>query len=125
YRGLAVGDFDNDGDLDLLFTRLDGPPVLLRNDSPSTGAWLTVVPEGVNGEPSPIGTTVTIKAGGRTQWRDVAAGDSYLSTHDPRPHFGLGSPEIGDDADVKSHDGSHTVKRQVNARQFLHVRKGS
>ena len=125
YRGLAVGDFDNDGDLDLLFTRLDGPPVLLRNDSPAAGTWLTVIPEGAKGEPSPIGTTVTIKAGGRTQWRDIAAGDSYLSTHDPRPHFGLGSVEIVDEVDVKWPDGSHTVKRQVKARQFLHVRKGS
>jgi hypothetical protein len=125
YRGLAVGDFDNDGDLDLLFTRLDGPPVLLRNDSPASGAWLTVIPEGSRGEPAQIGTTVTIRAGGRTQWRDVASGDSYLSTHDPRPHFGLGSAEIVDEVDVKWPDGSHTVKRQVKARQFLHVRKGS
>jgi hypothetical protein len=125
YRGLAVGDFDNDGDLDLLFTRLDGPPVLLRNDSPASGAWLTVIPEGSRGEPAQIGTTVTIRAGGRIQWRDVASGDSYLSTHDPRPHFGLGSAEIVDEVDVKWPDGSHTVKRQVKARQFLHVRKGS
>ena len=125
YRGLAVGDFDNDGDLDLLFTRLDGPPVLLRNDSPALGAWLTVIPEGSRGEPAQIGTTVTIRAGGRVQWRDVASGDSYLSTHDPRPHFGLGPVEIVDEVDVKWPDGTHTVKRQVKARQMLHVRKGS
>ena len=96
HRGLAVGDFDNDGDLDLLITRLDGPPLLLRNDSTS-GSWLTVVPEGAKGELSPIGTSVTVTAGGRTQWRDIAAGDSYMSTHDPRPHFGLGTAETADD----------------------------
>jgi enediyne biosynthesis protein E4 len=125
YRGLAVGDFDNDGDLDLLFTRLDGPPVLLRNDSPSSGAWLTVIPEGSHGEPTPVGTTVTIKAAGRTQWRDVASGDSYLSTHDPRPHFGLGAVEVVDQVDVKWPDGTHTIRRDVKARQMLHIRKGS
>jgi len=72
-----------------------------------------------------LGTTVTIRAGGRVQWRDVASGDSYLSTHDPRPHFGLGPVEIVDEVDVKWPDGTHTVKRQVKARQMLHVRKGS
>ena len=79
---------------------------------------------GVRGEPAQIGTTVTIRAGGRIQWRDVASGDSYLSTHDPRPHFGLGPVEIVDEVDVKWPDGTHTVKRQVKARQMLHVRQG-
>ncbi len=124
YRGLAVGDFDNDGDLDLLFTRLDGPPVLLRNESAS-GAWLTVVPVDRHGVLSPIGTTVTITAGGRTQWRDIAAGDSYMSTHDPRPHFGLGAVDVVDTVDVRWPDGSHTVKHSANARQFLHVKQGT
>ena len=124
YRGLAVGDFDNDGDLDLLFTRLDGPPVLLRNDSPQ-GAWLTVVPEDARGVSSPVGTTVTVTAGGRTQWRDIAAGDSYMSTHDPRPHFGLGQAEIADVVDVRWPDGTHTITKAANARQFLHVKQGS
>ena len=124
YRGLAVGDFDNDGDLDLLFTRLDGPPVLLRNDGPQ-GSWLTVVPEDAHGVSSPIGTTVTVTAAGRTEWRDIAAGDSYMSTHDPRPHFGLGQAEIVDVVDVRWPDGTHTIRKRVNARQFLHVKQGS
>ena len=68
---------------------------------------------------------MTIKAGGASQWRDIAAGDSYMSTHDPRPHFGLGPVEIVDEVDVSWPDGTHTVKRQVKARQMLHVRKGS
>ncbi len=123
-RGLAVGDYDDDGDLDLLVTNLDAPPSLLRNESRG-GAWLTVVCEGPRGEPGPVGTTVTVRAGGRTQQRDVAAGDSFLSTHDPRPHFGLGAAERVDEVDVRWPDGSHSLRKDVAARQFLRVRKGS
>ena len=72
-----------------------------------------------------MGTEVRIRAGGRTQRRDIAAGDSFLSTHDPRPHFGLGASETVDEVDVRWPDGSHTIRRQVKARQFLRVRRGS
>ncbi len=123
-RGLAVGDYDDDGDLDLLFTSLDAPPSLLRNES-RVGSWLTVVCEGPHGEPDAIGTTVTVRAAGRTQQRDIAAGDSFLSSHDPRPHFGLGAAERVDEVDVRWPDGSHSVRRNVAARQFLRIRHGS
>jgi hypothetical protein len=123
-RGLAVGDYDNDGDVDLLFTNLDGPPSLLRNDGPQ-GSWITIVPEGKGSQPAPIGTRVTVTAGGRTQQRDIAAGDSYMSTHDPRPHFGLGAAERVDLIDVRWPDGTHTVRRDVPARQFLTIAYGS
>ena len=121
-RGLAVGDYDNDGDLDLLVTSLDEPPMLLRNDG-RVGSWLTVICEDARGGTNPIGTRVTVRAGGRSQWRDIAAGDSYMSTHDPRPHFGLGKADLVDEVDVRWPDGSHTVVRKVAARQFLRVRK--
>ena len=121
-RGLAVGDFDDDGRLDLLFTSLDEPPSLLRNES-RAGSWLTVVLAGTNGNPFPIGTTVTVRAGGRTQVRDLAAGDSFLGTHDPRPHFGLGEVETVDEVEVRWPDGSRTLLEDVRARQFLKVKK--
>ena len=123
-RGVAVGDYDNDGDLDLLVTNLDEPPSLLRNET-AGGSWLTVVCEDPRGGIAPIGTRVTVRAGGRTQWRDIAAGDSFMSTHDPRPHFGLGAATRVDEVDVRWPDATHTVLRDVAAGQFLRVRKGN
>jgi hypothetical protein len=122
HRGLAVADYDDDGDLDLLITQLDGPPVLLRNES-RVGSWLEVTLEDKNGGIAPIGAEVRVKAGGRWQWRDVAAGDSYMSTHDPRPHFGLGAATAVDEVEVRWPDGQKTVLHDVPARQNLHVRQ--
>jgi hypothetical protein len=123
-RGLAVADFDDDGKLDLLISSLDAPPSLLHNEG-DTGSWLTVVAEGAKGETNPIGATISVRASGRTQLRDVAAGDSFLGTHDPRAHFGLGSAETVDEVVVRWPDGSRTVRRHVPARQRLVVKKGS
>lgn len=89
-RALAAGDYDNAGRLDPLVTHLDAPPSLLHNTG-APGAWLKVATEDAKGGAGPIGTRITITAGGRTRFRDVAVGDSFLSTHDPRAHCGLGT----------------------------------
>src|SRR5439155_87809 len=86
HRGVAVGDFDDDGRLDILITALDEPPELLHNEGPA-GSWLTVACEVPGGTAIPIGTKVTGTAGGRKVTRDIAAGDSYATKHDPRLHF--------------------------------------
>jgi hypothetical protein len=119
-RGLAVGDYENDGDLDLLISNLDAPPTLLRNDGP-TGAWLVVVVEGPNGGPTPPGTRVVVRAGGKTYMRDFAAGDSYASSHDSRLHFGLGTAERAEQVVVTWPGGRQSVIENVPARRPLIV----
>jgi enediyne biosynthesis protein E4 len=122
HRGLAVGDLDNDGRLDVVLTALDEAPVVLHNES-TAGSWLTVVLENPGGTALPLGTRVTVSAGGRKFSRDLAAGESYLSTHDPRLHFGLGTAERADEVQVFWPDGTRSSRKDVKARQFLVIRK--
>ncbi len=90
-RGLAVGDFDNDGDVDIAMVSQLGPLTLFRNDGGNSNHWLTVRLEGVRSNRDAIGARVTVvtAAGRQTQW--VRSGSSYCSHSDMRLTFGLGS----------------------------------
>jgi enediyne biosynthesis protein E4 len=123
HRGLAAGDFDNDGDVDLLITRLDQPPVLLRNDS-ACPSWLEVALEAPAGTGPVIGARVTVEAGGRRMVRDAASGESYLSAHDPRLHFGLAGSPVADRVEVRWPDGRTEAVEQVPANRVLRMRRG-
>lgn len=91
-RGLAAADFDNDGRVDLLFTVLDGSPLLLRNVTPPAGRhWIAFRMNGTVSNRDGFGARVEVLAGGRLQVAEVRANSSYLSASDPRLHFGLGS----------------------------------
>jgi hypothetical protein len=100
-RGMAVGDLFNDGKLDAVINVMDGHPVLLRNVSPDHNHWLEM--KLVGGPKSPrdaVGATVYLKANGMRQREDVISGGSYLSSNDPRPHFGLGPATTVDDIEI-------------------------
>jgi len=90
-RGCAFGDFDNDGDVDVLVWNMNEPPSLLRNDVSSGGHWLKVRLEGVQTNRSAIGSRVTVRYGNRLQAQEVTAQASFLSANDKRLHFGLGN----------------------------------
>lgn len=95
-RGCAFGDFDNDGDLDIVIMNQHEPPSLLRNDCPSQNHWLKVRLEGTKSNRSAIGARVVVRYGGKTQAQAVLSQASYMSSNDPRLHFGLGAETIAD-----------------------------
>ena len=100
-RGMAVGDLFNDGKIDAVINVMDGHPVLLRNVSQDHHHWLEL--KLVGGQKSPrdaVGATVYVTANGMRQRGDVLSGGSYLSSNDPRPHFGLGQATKVDDIEV-------------------------
>jgi hypothetical protein len=88
-RGVAGGDYDNDGDLDILVTHLDRPVALLRNDTPSPGHWIGVELR-TRSRISPVGATVTVLMGQHQRKAHVTAGGTYYSWSDERQLFGLG-----------------------------------
>jgi hypothetical protein len=105
-RGMAVGDLFNDGKLDAVINVMDGHPVLLRNVNPDHNHWLELKLAG--GPKSPrdaVGATVYVTANGMRQRGDVISGGSYMSTNDPRPHFGLGQATKVDDIEIHWPDG--------------------
>jgi enediyne biosynthesis protein E4 len=95
-RGCAFGDFDNDGDLDILIVNLNEPPSLLRNDIKGNAHWIKVKLVGAKSNRSAIGSRVTVKYGAYVQAQEVLAQSSYLSVDDRRLHFGLGNINVVD-----------------------------
>ena len=90
-RGLAVGDLDDDGDLDLVVSNMDDVPTLLENRQRTGHHWVAFRVRSPGRNRFAIGARVTLEAGGRRQVREVRSGGSYLSQNDLRPYFGLGS----------------------------------
>ncbi len=101
-RGAAFGDYDEDGDIDVIVNNLDGPPVLLRNDvGSSAGHWIRLKLIGTKSNRNAVGARVELKAGGLTQIDEVHAGDSYISHSDWRLHFGVGKATTVDEIIIK------------------------
>jgi hypothetical protein len=122
-RGAAFGDFDNDGDVDILIMNMNEPPSLLRNDVSGSNHWLKVLLEGVESNRSAIGATVVAGYGDRRQAQAVLAQSSYLSVNDRRLHFGLGSEQKAE-IEIRWPNGKVEKLTNVAAGQLVVVREG-
>jgi hypothetical protein len=119
-RGCAFGDFDNDGDLDIVIVNLNEPPTLLRNDVTGNPHWIKVKLRGVKSNRSAIGARVTVKYGGHVQAQEVLAQASFLSVNDRRLHFGLGDVPVVD-LDVRWPNGGRQSYTKVPADRLLTI----
>jgi hypothetical protein len=122
-RGLAVGDLDNDGRLDVVVNNLDGTPEVLHNELAERGNWLLVKLTGAAGNRDAIGAVVTARAGTATQMRIVQSGTSYISQNDMRMHFGLGSASHVDSLEVRWPDGTLSKRANVQANQLIAIKR--
>lgn len=124
-RGLATGDFDNDGALDLLAVCAGGPVQLFRNIAPRRGHWLIVrALDPQRGSRDAIGAEVIVEGGSQRIWGLAQPSGSYLVSHDPRIHFGLGNLEIVDRIRVLWPDGSEEVFPGGAVDRYLNLRQG-
>ena len=123
-RGCAFGDFDNDGDMDVLIVNLNEPPSLLRNDVSGSNHWIKVKLTGTKSNRSAIGARVTMRYGDKRQAQEVQSQSSFYSVNDKRLHFGLG--DVSKVAfDVRWPNGAVEKFTNVQADRLVTVKEGS
>jgi len=125
-RGLAVWDFDNDGDMDIIISHVDkmSTAAFLRNDGGNKNHWLGLTLKGKNGPASAIGAKVIVTAGDNksvfiNQWAT-----SYLSNNDPRLHIGLGKQDKIDILEISWSDGTREVYKNITSDRYLTICQG-
>jgi hypothetical protein len=123
-RGAAFGDYDNDGDIDVLVINVNSRSSLYRNDGGNRKAWIGFHLIGASSNRDAIGARVEIEAGGRTQIGEVRSGGSYLSHSDMRVHFGVGSAQRVDRIRIRWPDGKTETLNGMNTGQYFTIREG-
>ncbi len=123
-RGCAFGDFDNDGDVDILVLNMNELPSLLRNDLRRKQNWIKVKLEGVKSNRSAIGARVLARYGSKVQAQALLSQSSFYSCSDPRMHFGLGQFHTVD-IEIYWPNGLHEQYKDVPSNQLVTFREGS
>jgi len=123
-RSCAFGDFDNDGDLDILIVNLNEPPSLLRNDVSGDRRWVKVRLVGARSNRSAIGARVIARYGGKQQTQEVISQSSYFSCNDTRLHIGLGKAETLD-LEIRCPAGTNQTFTKLAPNQLSIIRQDS
>jgi enediyne biosynthesis protein E4 len=129
-RGCAFGDFDNDGDMDVLVMNMNEPPSLLRNDYMNEprrrpNNWLKLKLIGTKSNRSAIGARVRLRTGAHLQTQEVTSQSSYYSHNDLRLHFGLGSHQVVERIEILWPGGQTEVLKEVAANQIVTIKEGA
>ncbi len=125
-RGLAVGDYDNDGAIDVLIATNAGPPVLLKNNAAKGNNWLGLKLEGAACNRDAIGARILWKAGGKLRQRLKNNGGSYLSSHDLREVLGIGAAAQIDELEIHWPAPSKRIEKLTNLapNRYIHIIEG-
>jgi len=129
-RGCAFGDFDNDGDVDVLIMNMNEPPSLLRNEyinmqSRGTNNWLKVKLIGTKSNRSAIGARVQVRRDLHLQTQEVTSQSSYYSHNDLRLHFGLGTNSKAVQIEIRWPSGQVEMVKDVAVNQIVTIKEGS
>jgi hypothetical protein len=125
-RGLAVGDYDNDGAVDVIVGVNGGPPVLLKNNAAKGNCWLGIRLEGVTCNRDAIGARIIWKAGGKVRERLKNNGGSYLSSHDPREVLGIGTATEIEELEIHWPAPSKQIEKltKIAPNRYIHIVEG-
>ena len=121
-RGLALGDLDNDGRLDVVVNALDAIPQILHNQLPSPGNYLLVRLEGRGKLTYAIGAVIRVRSKSGDQVAHIVTGDSFRAQHAPMKHFGLGTESSVDSIEIRWPDGSTTLLEKPDINRYHVVR---
>ncbi len=122
-RGACIGDYDNDGDLDIFIVNLNSPASFLRNNKGNQNNWLMLDLKGTTSNREGIGARIKLTSGGKIQIAQKKTTTGYLSQNDPRIHFGLAANDIVERIEIKWPSGKVQILENVKANQILEVKE--